>query len=103
MSDSTPARPRRRLPVVRPSPARGDRRCRPGALGGLTAELRRHVDAAAGLVGSSADGAAIATAIEARRDWDDATVDALQREALDAGGALRRLAAAAAAESGDDD
>ena len=73
----------------------------PGALGGLTAELRRHVEAAAGLVGSSADGGAIAAAIDARRDWDDATLAALRREAMDAGGVLRRLAAAA--ESGDDD
>jgi len=71
----------------------------PAAVSGLVAELQRHVDAAAGAVGSAADAGAVATAIEQRRaeDWDDATLEELRREALDAGAVLRRLTVAAEA------
>ena len=74
----------------------------PSAFGDLDAELQRHVADAAAIVGTSPDGAAVAAAIESRRDWDDAALAALQRSALDAGAVLRRLAAAVA-ESSDDD
>jgi hypothetical protein len=73
----------------------------PRALSELTAELQRHVDAAAAAVGSAADGNAVAAAIESRRDWDDATLRSLQQTALDAGAVLRRLAAAAESEQHD--
>ena len=68
----------------------------PRALSELTAELQRHVAAAASAVGSAPDGNSVAAAIESRRDWDDATLAVLQQAALDAGAVLRRLAAAAA-------
>ncbi len=73
----------------------------PSAFSDLGAELQRHVADAAAVVGSASDGGAVAAAIDARRDWDDATLATLQRSALDAGAVLRRLAAAA--ESGDDE
>ena len=71
----------------------------PSAVSGLVADLQRHVDAAAAAIGSPADSAAVATAIEQRRaeDWDDATLEDLRRQALDAGAVLRRIAAAAEA------
>jgi hypothetical protein len=72
----------------------------PEPLGELVAELQRHVDAAAETIGSAPDSDAIAAAIEARpaEAWDEPTLDALRREALDAGATLRRLAAAAEAQ-----
>ena len=75
----------------------------PATLGALTDELQRHVDAAAGAVGSAADATAVAAAIRARPvdAWDDATLESLRREALDAGAVLRRLAAAAEAATAD--
>jgi hypothetical protein len=73
----------------------------PRTFSDLTAELQRHVDAAASVVRSAPDGNAVAAAIEARRDWDDATLATLRSEALEAGAVLRRLAAAA--ESDDDE
>ena len=71
----------------------------PAAVSGLVAELQRHVDAAAAAIGAPADATAVADAIERRRaeDWDDATLEDLRREALDAGAVLRRIAAAAEA------
>jgi len=71
----------------------------PAALRGLVDELQRHVDAAANAVGSAADAAAVADAIRARPAdaWDDATLEDLRRQALDAGAVLRRLSAAAEA------
>ncbi len=81
----------------RTSEAIGD--AEPSAVSGLVAELQRHVDAAAATVGSAADGAAVAAAIEQRRaeDWDDVTLEELRRQALDAGAVLRRIATAAEA------
>ncbi len=72
----------------------------PGPLGELVAALQRHVDAAAATIGSASDADAIAAAIEARpaEAWDEPTLDALRREALDAGATLRLLAAAAEAQ-----
>ena len=72
----------------------------PAALGDVLADLQRHIERAAGLVGSAPDADAVARAIEARRadEWEGATLDALRQEALDAGATLRRLAAAAEAE-----
>jgi len=66
-------------------------------------DLQRHVDAAASALGAPADADAIAAAIESRRsdDWDEATLDALRGHALDAGAALRRVAAATATEEDD--
>jgi hypothetical protein len=75
----------------------------PAALSGLVDELQRHVDAAANAIGAPADAAAVAAAIRARPAdaWDDATLEELRREALDAGAVLRRLAAAAEAADQD--
>jgi hypothetical protein len=75
----------------------------PAPLGGLVAQLQRHVDAAAATLGSAPDAGSVAAAIEARPAdaWDEPTLDALRREALDAGATLRRLAAAAEAQQAD--
>jgi len=75
----------------------------PATLGSLVDELLRHVDAAANAVGSAADAGAVAAAIRARPadGWDDATLEELRREALDAGAVLRRLTAAAEAATAD--
>jgi hypothetical protein len=75
----------------------------PAALGGLPAELQRHIDAAAATLGTTGDAAAVAAAIRARRpeDWDGATLDELRRHALDAGDVLRRIAAAAGTDADD--
>lgn len=72
----------------------------PGPLGQLVAEVQQQVDEAAGALGSAPNAEAVAAAIESRRsdDWDDETLDAVRRHALDAGAALRRLAAAAEAQ-----
>jgi hypothetical protein len=77
----------------------------PAHLSAFTAELQRHVDAAARAMGSKADPDAVAAAISDRPPdaWDDATLGALRQHALDAGAVLRRMAAAAAAETGSDD
>lgn len=63
---------------------------------GLVSELRRHVETAAGLLGTSPDAEAVADAILARRtdDWDEPTLDQLRQHALGAGDVLRRIAAA---------
>ena len=63
---------------------------------GLVSELRRHVETAAGLLGTSPDADAVADAIAARRadDWDEPTLDQLRQQALDAGDVLRRITAA---------
>jgi hypothetical protein len=76
----------------------------PAIFAALTDELRRHVEAAAKAVGSAADPQAVAAAISARppEAWDDATLDELRRLAIDAGAVLRRLAAAAEDDAGDD-
>jgi hypothetical protein len=68
---------------------------------GLVSELRRHVAAAAGLLGSSPDADAVADAILARRtdDWDEPTLAQLRRHALDAGDILRRIAATTEADA----
>ena len=70
---------------------------------GLSDELQRHVDAAAGILGTSADADAVAAAIDARPAdaWDEATLDDLRRHALDAGGVLRRIQTAAEAARDD--
>lgn len=59
----------------------------------LLAELDAHIAAAAALLGSPADGASIAAAIESRpiEDWDDTTLDALRSHATEAGTSLRRV------------
>ncbi len=77
----------------------------PAHLSGFTAELQRQVEGAARAVGSAADPEAVAAAIRARPPdaWDDATLDTLRRHALEAGAVLRRMSAAAAAETGADD
>jgi hypothetical protein len=64
------------------------------AVSGLVGELRGHVEAAAGLLGTSADADAVAAAITSRRpdDWDQPTLDELRRHALEAGAVLRRIA-----------
>ena len=68
---------------------------------GLVSELRQHVEAAAGVLGTSPDADAVADAILARRadDWDEPTLDELRRHALGAGDVLRRIAAATDADS----
>ena len=73
------------------------------AVGGLVGELRGHVDAAASLLGTTADPAAVAAAITARRpdDWDQSTLEELRRHALEAGGVLRRIAAATESDQED--
>ena len=75
----------------------------PAALGDVLADLQRHIERAAGLVGSAPDAAAVAAAIESRPadSWEGATLDALRQEALEAGVTLRRLAAAAEAQQAD--
>ncbi len=75
----------------------------PAVVGGLTEELQRHVDAAAGILGTSADAETIATAIETRPAdaWDETTLDDLRRHALDAGAVLRRIQTAAEAARDD--
>ena len=67
---------------------------------GLVSELRGHVEAAAGLLGTSPDADAVADAIVARRadDWDEPTLDELRQHALGAGDVLRRIAAATESE-----
>jgi hypothetical protein len=100
MSDSTPAD----LAVAFRSLARRQREAigdaNPASLSGAIAEVQSHVAAAAALMRTSADADSVATAIEARHpdDWDDATLNTLRQEALAAGAALRRLAAAAGAD-----
>jgi hypothetical protein len=61
----------------------------------LVTELRRNVEAAAGLLGTSPDADAVAAAILSRRpdDWDEPTLDQLRQHALGAGDVLRRIAA----------
>jgi hypothetical protein len=75
----------------------------PRAFSDLTAELQRHIVAAAAAVGSAPDADAVAAAIGARRAWDDATLATLREEALAAGGVLRRLAAAEAEQDEQDE
>ncbi len=67
---------------------------------GLVSELRGHVEAAAGLLGTSPDADAVADAIVARRadDWDEPTLDELRQHALGAGDVLRRIAATTESE-----
>ncbi len=67
---------------------------------GLVSELRRNVEAAAGLLGTSPDADAVADAILARRadDWDEPTLDQLRQHALGAGDVLRRIAVATEAD-----
>jgi hypothetical protein len=62
---------------------------------GLVSELRRNVEAAARLLGTSPDADAVAAAILSRRadDWDEATLEQLRQHALGAGDVLRRIAA----------
>jgi hypothetical protein len=73
------------------------------AVGGLVGELRSHVDAAASLLGTTAEPNAVAEAITARRpdDWDQSTLDELRRHALEAGAVLRRIAAATESDQED--
>jgi hypothetical protein len=73
------------------------------AVAGLVGELRGHVEAAASLLGTTADAGAVAQAITARRpdDWDQLTLNELRRHALDAGSFLRRIAAATERDSED--
>ena len=68
---------------------------------GLVSDLRRHVEAAAGVLGTSPDADAVADAILARRadDWDEPTLHELRRHALGAGDVLRRIAAETDADS----
>ena len=65
-------------------------------VGALLAELDSHIAAAAAVVGSGPDPAAIADAITSRpaRDWDVATLDELRRIATDAGAVVRQIAEA---------
>jgi hypothetical protein len=71
----------------------------PAIVAGPVNELQHHVEAAAKTLKVPADAEAVATAIQSRPadDWDAATLDELRRHALDAGAALRRIAAAAEA------
>lgn len=66
------------------------------SVAGLIGELRGHIDAAAGVLGTAPDAEAVASAIVARRadDWDEATLTKLRDQALAAGAVLRRIAAA---------
>lgn len=68
-------------------------------VGGPLAELDRVIAAAAAIVGSAPDPAAVAAAIESRsvEDWNTATLDQLRGLATDAGTIVRRIA-----ESGPD-
>jgi hypothetical protein len=61
-----------------------------------TSAIGRHLAAAAGLMHTRADAAAIADAIESvpADGWDEGTLDQLRSIALELGGALRRVAAA---------
>jgi hypothetical protein len=70
---------------------------------GLASELRDHIDAAARVLGTSADADAVADAILVRRpdDWDQPTLDELRRHALEAGAVLRRIAAATETDAED--
>ena len=65
----------------------------------MIAELDQVVQQAASVVGSSADGASIAAAIDARRadSWQESELQALRQHALDAGRLLRAIATAAEA------
>jgi hypothetical protein len=100
MSDSTPAD----LAVAFRSLARRQREAigdaNPATLGGPMAELQSHVAAAASVMRTAPDAAAVASAIESRHpdDWDEATLTTLRQEALAAGAAVRRLAAAAGSD-----
>jgi hypothetical protein len=100
MSRSTPAD----LAVTFRSLARRQREAigdaDPAPLRGFVDEIEGHVAAAAAALGIGGDAAALAAAIERRPadSWDEATLGALQQEALAAGAVLRRLAAAAEAQ-----
>ena len=74
----------------------------PDSTAGITAELNEQVGIAAGLLHTSAQPDAIASAIEAvpSDEWDDATLASLRTSALDIGRLLRAIAAVA---EGDDD
>ena len=69
------------------------------AVGTPSGDLRARLEDAGRLLGCPAAPDAIADAIAAvkTRDWDDATLDALREIALDIGGHLRAIEAAAAA------
>ena len=77
----------------------------PARLSGFTASCSATSTPRPRAVGSAADPEAVAAAISARPPdaWDDATLDELRRHALDAGAVLRRMSAAAAAETDADD
>jgi hypothetical protein len=77
----------------------------PTQLSRFTTELQRQIEGAARAVGSAAEPDAVAAAISARPPdaWDDATLDTLRQHALEAGAVLRRMSAAAEAETGADD
>ena len=66
--------------------------------GGWSASCRATCGRRRGL-GTAADAASVAAAIERRRpdEWDDATLGTLRDEAMAAGAVLRRIAAAAEA------
>lgn len=72
-------------------------------VGGPLAELDRHVAAAATLLGTSPNGAAIAGAIEATPDdqWDVTVLDHLRDLATQAGAAVRRVLDSAPPEDDD--
>lgn len=75
----------------------------PATIGGAIGELHRHVEAAAGIMGTRADANAVADAVAARPAdaWDTETLDALRHEALAIGGVLRRIAATTGADEPD--
>lgn len=100
MSRSTPAD----LAVTFRSLARRQREAigeaNPATLRALVEEIEGHVAVAGAALGVGGDADTVAAEIERRPAdaWDDATLDALQQEALAIGAALRRLAAAAEAQ-----
>jgi hypothetical protein len=76
----------------------------PRAVGGATAELQQHVEAAAALVGARPDAVAVADTIAARpaNAWDVPTLDTLREHALAIGNILRRIAADTGADEPED-
>lgn len=76
----------------------------PATVSALMRQLDAEIASAAALLGVDPDAAAVAGAIESRpnENWDDDTLDALRRHALDAGGILRRITEAVAADDGND-
>ncbi len=78
----------------------------PSLVSDLASMLDEHLAAAAGLLGTPADPASIATELQDRNadEWEEHTLDELRSHALAAGAVLRQIESRAASErSGDTD